>query len=96
MPTKKQSASKKTSSKKTSAKKESFKVKGDQLVDFVKKAFQEGNLRRIIIKDGNGKVYMEIPVTIGVIGFLVAPILVAVGALAAMVGVFEVELVRRK
>lgn len=72
-----------------------FKIKGDQLVDFVKGAIKEGNLRRIIIKDGKGKTYMEIPVNVGVLGFLIAPPLIALGAVAAMVGVFEVELVRR-
>ncbi len=72
-----------------------FKIKGDQLADFVKEAFKEGNIRRIIIKDGKGKTYMEIPVTVGVFGFLIAPPLVALGAVAAMVGVFEVEIVRR-
>ena len=72
-----------------------FKVRSDQLVDFIKEALKEGNLRRIIIKDGQGRTYMEIPVTVGVIGFIIAPILIAVGALAAMVGAFEVELVRK-
>lgn len=38
---------------------------------------------------------MEIPVTVGVVGFLIAPVLIAVGAVAAMVGAFEVELLRR-
>lgn len=76
--------------------KNNFKVKGDQLSKFVKKAFKEGNVRRIIIKDEKGKTYMEIPVTIGVLGFLVAPPLIALGALAAMIGVFEVEIIRRK
>jgi len=72
-----------------------FKIKGDQLVDFVKELLKEGNIRRILIKDGKGKTYMEIPVTIGVIGFFVAPVLIAVGALAAMVGAFEVEIIRK-
>jgi len=70
-------------------------VKSDQLVDFIKEAINEGNVRRIIIKDGKGKTYMEIPVTVGVLGFVIAPVLIAVGAVAAMVGAFEVELVRR-
>jgi hypothetical protein len=72
-----------------------FKIKGDQLVDFVKELLKEGNIRRILIKDDKGKTYMEIPVTIGVIGFFVAPVLIAVGALAAMVGAFEVEIIRK-
>jgi hypothetical protein len=73
-----------------------FKVKGDELLTFVKEAIHEGNVRRIIIKDNKGKPYIEIPVTVGVVGFVIAPILVAVGALAAMVEVFDVELIRRE
>ncbi len=85
MPTKKRSNSKKST----------FKVKGDQLTKFVKDAIHEGNVRRIIVKDGKGKTYMEIPVTIGIIGFMAAPLLIALGAVSAMVGVFEVEIVRK-
>jgi len=73
-----------------------FKVKGEELIEFIKKAIHEGNIRRIIIKDDKGNTYMEVPVTFGVIGFFIAPILIAVGALAAMTGVFNVEIVRRK
>ena len=47
----------------------------------IRELLEEGNVRRII-KDDAGKVYMEIPVTLGLIGALVAPILAAVGALA--------------
>lgn len=72
-----------------------FKIKGDQLVDFIKEILKEGNIRRIIIKDDKGRTYMEIPVTIGVIGFIVAPLLVALGALAAMINLFEVEIIRK-
>jgi len=73
-----------------------FKVKGEELLKFVKELIREGNVRRIIIKDDQGKPYVEIPVTIGVIGFVLAPILVAVGALAAMTGVFHVEVIKRE
>jgi hypothetical protein len=73
-----------------------FKVKGEELIEFIKKAIHEGNIRRIIIKDDKGNTYMEVPVTFGVIGFFIAPILIAVGALAAMTGVFNVEIVKRK
>ncbi len=75
--------------------KNNFKVKGDQLVDFVKEAIKEGNVRRIVIKDGKGKTYIEIPVTIGVLSFFIAPPLIALSAVAAMIGVFDVEIVRK-
>lgn len=72
-----------------------FKVKGDELLHFVKTMLHEGNVRRIIIKDAKDKPYMEIPVTIGFLGVLAAPVLVAVSALAAMAGVFKVEVIRK-
>lgn len=76
-------------------KQSTFKVKGDELTKFVKKMVKEGNVRRIIIRDMKGKTYAEIPVTIGIIGFIIAPIVIAIAAVAAMVEVFEVEIVRR-
>jgi len=76
--------------------KEEFKVKGEELVDKVKHLIHEGNVRRLIIKDEDGKVYLEIPVTFGVIGALVAPMLAAVGAVAAMVANLKIEVVRNE
>ncbi|NQV03149.1 MAG: DUF4342 domain-containing protein [Bacteroidia bacterium] len=74
--------------------KEEFKVKGEELIGKVKELIHEGNVRRIIIKDEEGKTYLEIPVTIGIIGALVAPILAAVGAVAAMVANLKIEVIR--
>jgi phage-related minor tail protein len=73
---------------------EEFKVKGEELVEKVKQLIREGNVRRLIIKDEDGKVYLEIPVTIGIIGAIFAPVLAAVGAVAAMVGNLKIEVVR--
>lgn len=64
---------------------EEFKVSSDDLVKTVKELIHEGNIRRIIIKDEKGKVLLEIPVTIGVIGAILAPWLAAIGVIAAMV-----------
>ena len=74
--------------------KEEFKVKGEELVEKVKQLYHEGNIRRIIIKDEEGKVYLEIPVTLGVVGVLFAPTIAALGALAAMVAHLKVEVVK--
>ena len=63
---------------------EEFTVSADNLVEKVKELLHEGNVTRIIIKDTRGKELLEIPVTIGVIGFLVAPWLAALGAIAAL------------
>lgn len=66
-------------------KKESFKVNGEELLSKVKQLVREGNIRRIIIKDKNNKDLIEFPLTIGVIGAVVAPVLAAVGAIAALI-----------
>jgi len=72
------------------------KVKPSDLVQFIKDTIHEGNVRRIVVKDLKGKTYAEIPVTLGVLGFLAAPLLVAVAALVAMLEVVEVEIIRKK
>jgi hypothetical protein len=64
---------------------EEFKVNGEELLARVKNLIHEGNIRRIIIKDKDGKTVMEIPLTIGVVGALLAPTLAAIGAIAALV-----------
>ena len=74
--------------------KEEFRIKGEELVEKIKQLLHEGNVRRIIIKDETGKVYLEIPVTVGVIGAIVAPMLAAVGAIAAMVAQLQIEVIR--
>jgi hypothetical protein len=63
---------------------ESFKVAGQQLVDAVKKLVHEGNVRRVIIKH-EGHTIAEFPLTIGVIGAVLAPMLAAIAAIAAAV-----------
>lgn len=64
---------------------EEFTVNGEELLAKVKSLINEGNIRRIIIKDEHGKVLVELPLTIGVVGALLAPVLAAVGAIAALV-----------
>jgi hypothetical protein len=73
-----------------------FKVSGDDLLKKIKAIINEGNARRIIIKNEKGKEYMEIPVNIGVLGLFFAPVLVAVGAIAAMASCFTIEVVRKE
>ncbi|NTW61527.1 DUF4342 domain-containing protein [Candidatus Saccharibacteria bacterium] len=64
---------------------EEFKVSGEDLLKSVKQLIAEGNVRRIIIKNKENKTIMELPLTIGVVGALIAPVLAAVGAVAALV-----------
>jgi hypothetical protein len=71
-----------------------FKVKGEDLLKKIREIIHEGNVSRIIIKTEDGRTYLEIPVTIGVLGAILAPILAAVGALAALAANFTIEVVR--
>ena len=64
---------------------EEFRVEGEKLIGKIRELFHEGNIRRVIIKDREGKTVMEIPVTLGVVGVLLAPQLAAIGAIAALV-----------
>ncbi len=73
--------------------KESFKVAADQLVDAVKKVVHEGNVRRIVIKQDD-RIVAEFPMTVGVIGAVFAPVLAAVGALAAVLNECTIEVER--
>jgi len=64
---------------------EEFVVKGEEVVAKVKQLIKQGNVRKVIIKDKSGKVLADFPLTIGVVGLALAPFLVAVGAVAALV-----------
>ncbi len=64
---------------------EEFRVNGEELLAKIKSLIHEGNIRRIIIKDKDGKVLIEFPLTFGVVGLVLAPTLAAVGAIAALV-----------
>lgn len=66
-------------------KKESYQIKGEDLVKKVKALIKEGNVRRITISDKKGKELVAFPLTIGVIGAVIAPVLAAIGAIAALV-----------
>ena len=63
---------------------EEFRVNGEELIAKVKNLINEGNIRRVIIKDKEGKIIFEIPLTFGVVGALIAPQLAAIGAIAAL------------
>ena len=73
---------------------EEIKVVGNELVETVKRLIHEGNVQRIIIRNEHGHTFLEIPVTVAAIGVIFAPILAAVGALAAMAAHFTVVVER--
>lgn len=63
---------------------EEFRVDGEELLRKIKDLLKQGNIRRVIIKDKEGKTLFEIPLTLGVVGALIAPQLAAIGAIAAL------------
>lgn len=69
---------------------EEFSVTGEGLLAKIKEIIHEGNIRRIIIKNTEGKTLIEIPMTIGVIGAVLLPVLAAVGAIAALAAQFTI------
>jgi hypothetical protein len=71
-------------------------VKAEELSRRIKEIIHEGNVRRIIIKDAKGATYLEIPLAIGVVGVLIAPVLAAAAALAAVASSFTIEVERRQ
>ena len=64
---------------------EELQVSGEALVAKVKELVHEGNIRRITIKNEEGKTLIEIPLTLGVVGAVLVPTLAAIGAIAALV-----------
>jgi hypothetical protein len=64
---------------------EEFSVNGEEILAKVKQLIREGNIRRVIIKDKTGRILVEFPLTVGVVGAAVAPMLVAIGAIAALI-----------
>jgi hypothetical protein len=63
---------------------EEFKLDGGKVVDKIKELIHEGNIRRIILKNEEGRTLIEIPLTLGVVGAAFLPVLAAVGAIAAL------------
>ena len=72
---------------------ETIRVEGGQLLDKVRELIHEGNVRQINIKQGD-RVIVSVPLTLGVVAAIVAPILAAVGAIAALVTDCTIEVLR--
>ena len=65
--------------------KESFSILGEDLLKRIKELIEEGNVRKITITDKSGKELASFPLTVGVVGALLLPMLAAVGAIAALI-----------
>ncbi len=72
---------------------ETIKVQGGELLDAVKKLIHEGNVRRVVIRQGD-RVVAEFPLTAGVVGTVLAPVLAAIGALAALLKECSIDVQR--
>lgn len=79
---------------------EELEVTGNQLVDRVKEFIEQGNVRRLIIRNPERRILLEIPLTVGVVAggalFAFYPIIAAVGALAALVARVSIEIQREE
>ena len=77
---------------------EEIEVAGNQLVDQVKRLVEQGNVRRLIIRNADDNVILEMPLTVGAVAggaiVLAAPWLAALGAFAALVARVKIEIVR--
>ncbi len=63
---------------------EEIRVSGDQLIATARRVIHEGNVRRLIIKNDEGKTLIEVPLTVGLIGVALLPVWAAIGAIAAL------------
>lgn len=97
MPTKK-TAKKSTAKKPLVSKKtqQEFKVEGKKVVSKIKELIKEGNVRKITVKDSKGKIILSLPVTAGVIGAILLPPLIVIGAIAALLTECTITVQREK
>jgi CBS domain-containing protein len=75
---------------------EEFSVSSDDLVKKVKDILHEGNVNRIIVRDDQGRLLLELPAAAGLIGVILAPWLAALGAIAALVTECSISVERRE
>lgn len=73
---------------------EHLRVRGHALAEKAKELIHEGNVRRIIVKNDQGHTVLEVPVTAGVIAVIAAPVVTAIGAIAALAGEWRIEVER--
>lgn len=73
---------------------DTYVVEGDDLLSKVKEIIREGNVRRIIIKNEEGKQLIEVPLTVGVVGAVLLPVWAAIGVIAAIVTSASIEVER--
>jgi len=75
---------------------EEFQVSADDLISRVREIIREGNVNRIVVRNEKGDTLIEFPMTVGVVGALLAPYLAALGAIAAIVSRATIAVERRE
>lgn len=75
---------------------EEFKVSADKLKDRLKELIREGNVRRIVLKNPNGRVLLDMPLNAGVVGLALAPFWAAIAAVAVLATDYTVGVERDK
>lgn len=73
---------------------ESHRVSGDKVLGKIKELIHQGNVRRIIIKNDEGRSLIEVPLSVGVVGAVLVPVWAAIGAVAALVTSCSIEVER--
>jgi len=68
----------------------------ENILNKIEELIKEGNARRIIIRDSEGKKYMEIPLIVGAIGTLAAPVISSIGFLAGIISKFSIEVIKKE
>ena len=74
---------------------ETIRGQGRQVVDELKRLVHEGNVRRVIVRQGD-RVVAEFPLTVGVVGALAAPVVAAIGALVALLADCRIDVERER
>jgi uncharacterized protein DUF4342 len=82
-------------SQQTTTSTERIDVNGEHLIGKVKELIHEGTVRRIVINDADGEQVLDIPVTVGVIGLLLAPSITAIGTLGALASKYSIDIERQ-
>ncbi len=75
---------------------EEYTVKGEHLVARAKELVHQGNVKRLIVKDESGQALIEVPLTVGIVGAMMLPVWVALGAMAALANNFTLEVETRE
>ncbi|MFQ5947910.1 MAG: DUF4342 domain-containing protein [Acidimicrobiia bacterium] len=78
------------------SRREQFTVGGADLAAKLRELLREGNVRRIVIKNKEGQLLVEVPLTVGIVGAVLVPLWAALGAVAALLARYTIEIERRE